>query len=151
MLSCAELLGWSERVLIIRSPRASPAFKCECETSSPISSYIFFSPRRIKGGVNWYRINCALFNWLRYASIIEHESLKAEIILCPTGASFQIWAMNITKSKVNVCSEKVGIFFLQHQNAGDFWLLSKKWTFKSGNKCMSVKFQVLLWDMRSSA
>ena len=38
--------------LIIRSLRASPAFKCECETSSALSSNIFFSPRRIKGGVN---------------------------------------------------------------------------------------------------
>ena len=38
--------------LIIRSLRASPAFKCECETSSTLSSYVFFSPRRIKGGVN---------------------------------------------------------------------------------------------------
>ena len=38
--------------LIIRSLRASPAFKCECETSSTLSSYIFFSPRRIKSGVN---------------------------------------------------------------------------------------------------
>ena len=34
-------------VLIIRSPRASPAFKSDCET------YIFFSPRGIKGGVNF--------------------------------------------------------------------------------------------------
>ena len=38
--------------LIIRSLRASPAIKCECETSSTLSSYIFFSPRRIGGGVN---------------------------------------------------------------------------------------------------
>ena len=38
--------------LIIRSLRVSPAFKCECETSSTLSSYIFFSPRRIEGGVN---------------------------------------------------------------------------------------------------
>ena len=38
--------------LMIRSLRASPAFKCECETSSTLSSYIFFSPRRFKGGVN---------------------------------------------------------------------------------------------------
>ena len=30
------------------------ACKCECETSSTLSSYIFFSPRRIKGGVNWH-------------------------------------------------------------------------------------------------
>ena len=40
--------------LIIRSLRASPAFKCECETSSTLGSYIFFSPRRIEGGVNLY-------------------------------------------------------------------------------------------------
>ena len=38
--------------LIIRSLRTSPAFKCEYETSSTLSSYIFFSPKRIKGGVN---------------------------------------------------------------------------------------------------
>ena len=44
---------WDEE-LIIRSLRASPAFKYECETSSTLSSYIFFSPRRIKGGVNLY-------------------------------------------------------------------------------------------------
>ena len=30
------------------------AFECECETSSTLSSYIFFSPRKIKGGVNLY-------------------------------------------------------------------------------------------------
>ena len=46
-------LRLGERVLIIRSPRALPAIKCESETSSTLSSYIFFSPRRIKGGVNW--------------------------------------------------------------------------------------------------
>ena len=44
MLSYAELLRWSERVLIICSLRASPAFKCGCETSSTLSSYICFSP-----------------------------------------------------------------------------------------------------------
>ena len=76
MLSYAQLLRWSERVLIIRSPRASPAFKCECETLSTLSSYIFFRPRRIEGSVNldyapnnimkitnkisWVR----LFNWV---------------------------------------------------------------------------------------
>ena len=38
-------------VLIIHSLRASPAFKCECETSSTLS-YILFSPVRIEGGVN---------------------------------------------------------------------------------------------------
>ena len=38
--------------LIICSLRASPAFKRECETSSTLSSYIF-SPRRIRGGVNF--------------------------------------------------------------------------------------------------
>ena len=31
-------------------------------------------------------INCALYKWLRYAYIIEDESLKAEIILCLAGA-----------------------------------------------------------------
>ena len=54
MLSYAELLIWSEWVLIIRSPTASPAFKCECGTSSTLSSYICFSPR-FRGGINWYR------------------------------------------------------------------------------------------------
>ena len=39
------------RVVIIRSPRASPAFKCERETSSTVSSYNGFSPR-FKGGIN---------------------------------------------------------------------------------------------------
>ena len=29
------------------------AEKCECETSYTLSSYIFFSPRRIKSNVNW--------------------------------------------------------------------------------------------------
>ena len=52
MLSYTGLLRWSERVVNIRSPRASPAFKCECETSSTLSSYICFSPRRFKSGVN---------------------------------------------------------------------------------------------------
>ena len=28
------------------------SFKCECEISSMLSSYSFFSPRRIEGGVN---------------------------------------------------------------------------------------------------
>ena len=37
----AELLKRTERVLIIRSPRASPAF--ECETASTRSSLIFLS------------------------------------------------------------------------------------------------------------
>ena len=50
---CTPSYSYEANVLIIRSPRASPAFKCECETSSTLSSYIFFSPRRIKGGVNW--------------------------------------------------------------------------------------------------
>ena len=39
--------------LIIRSLRASPALKCECETSCTLSSYICFSPR-FEGGINWY-------------------------------------------------------------------------------------------------
>ena len=43
----------SFRVSIISSPIALPALKCECETLSTLSSYIFFSPRSIKGGVNW--------------------------------------------------------------------------------------------------
>ena len=30
------------------------AFECECEISFTLSSYISFSPGRIKGGVNWY-------------------------------------------------------------------------------------------------
>ena len=34
-------------------------------------------------------INCALYKQLRYASIIEHGSLKAEIIMCLAGAFFQ--------------------------------------------------------------
>ena len=38
--------------LITRSLRALPAFKCECETSSTLRSYIFFSPRKIEVGVN---------------------------------------------------------------------------------------------------
>ena len=52
MLSYAELLRKSKRVLIIRSPRASPAIKCEFEASSTLNSYIYFSPRRIKDSVN---------------------------------------------------------------------------------------------------
>ena len=38
----------------IRSPRASPALKCKCETSSTLISYIFFSARSVQGGVNWF-------------------------------------------------------------------------------------------------
>ena len=54
MHSYAKLLRWSERVLIIPSPRASPSFKSECETAYSLSSYIFFGLSRIKDGVNWY-------------------------------------------------------------------------------------------------
>ena len=49
-------------MLIIRSPRASPAFKCEYEISSTLSSYIFFTPRRIKGGVNHGCQKCFFFS-----------------------------------------------------------------------------------------
>ena len=45
-------LRYHNSYLFIRSPRASPAFQCECETSYTLSSYIFFSPRRIKGAMN---------------------------------------------------------------------------------------------------
>ena len=55
-------------------------------------------------------------------------------------------AMSMTKSKVNVYFRKMGkfiLFFLQRQNVGTFWFVEKL-MFKSGNKCMSVEFQVFL-------
>ena len=45
MHSYAKSLRWSEWVFIIRSSRASPAFKSECETSYMLGSYIFFCSR----------------------------------------------------------------------------------------------------------
>ena len=50
----ARIWKWSERVFIIRSLRASPAFRFEYEASSKLSKYTVFRPRRIKRGVNWY-------------------------------------------------------------------------------------------------
>ena len=57
MHSYAELLRWSERVSIFRSPRASLRLHLNANAKLRLRLvviHIFFSPRRIKGGINWY-------------------------------------------------------------------------------------------------
>ena len=43
-------------------------------------------------------INCGQYKWLKYAFIIEHESLKAKIKLCPTGPYFWWFATEWMKN-----------------------------------------------------
>ena len=53
--------------------RASPAFKCICETSYTLSSYVFFSPKRNKGG------RCKLVE----SSIVRFIMIKQVCIVIP--------------------------------------------------------------------
>ena len=76
--------------LIIRSLRASSAFKCECETSSALSSCIFFCPRRIKGGVNG-----------EFPNNIRANNMKTKLV------SNNKNEMSLTKHKNKIVNEKV--------------------------------------------
>ena len=69
-------------MLIIRSPRVSPAFKCECKLRLRLVVIFSVVREEFKGGVNWLIVRYII------DSIIEHESLKAELIPCPAGAYF---------------------------------------------------------------
>ena len=64
-------------MLIIRSLRALPAFKCEYEASATLSSYIF----------SVFYFECLIITDMLL--LMNMTEQKAEIILCPTVAYFK--------------------------------------------------------------
>ena len=115
------LVRWNERVMIMQSSleiiemkRANSrtyAFgRLELSNVKLRLRLVVIFPlvRELKAMWTGRVINCALYKWLGYASVIEQESRKAEIFQSPAGAYVQ----NERKMKSN-----------WHFPPRDFWLL----------------------------